>query len=96
MPDPSHSSVEAGPNPAHHWRQYFGKTQDAGHDIDLPLSPAGSSRRESVGDHGTERVVLFRFDDDVVENPNELGHRILFSAREEDEHPDLVGTEDFG
>ena len=95
MTHPLRSPEDDGRYAAHHWLQFLGDSDARGRDVDFPLSAPGSLNVAAAADYAEDRMVLFRFDDDLAPQRADLGHRILFSAREEDEHPDLVGTEDF-
>jgi hypothetical protein len=91
-PAPTNEDFHQRPGTPQYWLQFFGQAADAAAHCDYPLR-GSATENAAVQRDPADRVLLFRFDDDVTETCAERGHRILFSALEEDEHPDLVGTD---
>jgi hypothetical protein len=75
-----------------HWKKVFGEpivcVEDVGPDEDLsaPVLDAGSRMF-------CDKLLVARFEEDTVARGSG-GGRVLFSAREEDEHPDIVGNDE--
>ncbi|MEO6004604.1 MAG: hypothetical protein ABIZ04_14545 [Opitutus sp.] len=74
-----------------HWRKVFGDST-LSLDGDDVLQQLDRTDGITESDRPCDTLLVYRFDDDC--SAATCGHRTLFSAREEDEHPDLVFTDE--
>jgi hypothetical protein len=73
------------------WRKLFGDDMNEGAEWTGCEISAASQERVTGTEDFTGKLTLFRFDDGSA-GFADSGHRVLFSVRAEDEHPDLVDT----
>ena len=90
---PNSSFLSGQPGDAHnHWKKVFGEpivwVEDVGPDEDssAPILDAGARMF-------CDKLLVARFEEDIS-STGSGGGRVLFSAREEDEHPDIVGNDE--
>lgn len=75
-----------------HWKRVFGEpvvtVEDVASEEDSPTPPVDAGARMFC-----DKLLVVRFQEEGL-GTGDCGGRMIFSAREEDEHPDIVGNDE--
>lgn len=75
-----------------HWKKVFGEpivtVEDVASEDELPMPPVDVGARMFC-----DKLLVVRFQEEGF-STDDCGGRMIFSAREEDEHPDIVGSDE--
>ena len=90
-PNSSFLSVRSGGDYSH-WKKVFGDpvvtVEDVASEEDSPMPPVDAGARMF-----SDKLLVVRFKEEGL-CMDDCGGRMIFSAREEDEHPDIVGSDE--